>query len=87
VLAHPAVFNLVAERETIRSLPLRDASGGPFLASDDLVLGIDVVVFDGPATRWPQPDRKIFGQSLRVLGFEESFNVEGIQVFVRRSGR
>ena len=86
VLAHPAVFNLVAERETIRSLPLRDASGGPFLASDDLVLGIDVVVFDGPATRWPQPDRKIFGQSLQVLGFEESFNGEGIQVFVRRSG-
>ena len=85
VLAHPAIFNLVAERETIRSLPLRDTSGGPYLPSEDMVAGIDVVVFDGPATRWPVPDRKVFGEALRVLGFDETFTDEGIRVFVRHS--
>jgi len=80
VLAHPAVFNLMAERETIRLLD----DGTPFLPDPATVEGIDVVVFDGESSGWPHADVRAFGGAMAVLDFRERFERDGVRVYVRQ---
>ena len=80
VLAHSSVFNLVAERETVRLLP----SGDYYLPSFDLIAGIDAVIFDSNDLQWKQSDIETFGSALQTLGFREEFNRSGIEVYLKR---
>ncbi len=79
VLAHPSVFNLVAERETIKLLPDDDL----YLPSLSLVAGIDIVIFDSNDLEWEQNGIETFGRGLQTLGFKEEFDRAGIQVYSR----
>ena len=79
VLAHPSIFNLVAERETVKLLSDDDY----YLPSMDLVTGIDIVVFDSNDLQWEQNEIEIFGRGLQTLGFKEEFGRAGIQVYSR----
>ena len=80
VLAHPSMFNLVAERETIKLLPEDDH----YLPSFGLVAGIDIVLFDSNNLDWEQNDIEVFGNGLQTIGFKKEFDRAGIQVYSRR---
>jgi len=79
VLAHPSIFNLVAERETVKLLPAEEH----YLPSLGLVAGIDIVLFDSNGLEWKQNDIDTFGRGLQTLGFKVEFDRAGIQVYSR----
>ena len=80
VLAHSSIFNLVAERETVKLLP----DDGYYLPSLELVSGIDVILFDSGILNWKETEVRTFGHALQTLGFREEFNRSGITVFSKR---
>ena len=80
VLAHPSIFNLVAERETVKLLP----DGNYYLPSLELVSGIDVIIFDSGISNWKEDEVRTFTHAVQTLGFKEEFNRSGITVFSKR---
>ena len=80
VLAHPSIFNLVAERETVKLLPVENY----YLPSLELVSGIDVIIFDSGILNWKENEVSTFAHAVQTLGFSEEFNRSGITVFSKR---
>ena len=80
VVASPAIFPLLAERETAYVLRL----GEPTIPDAAMVSGVDVVVFDENELSWFQSEIGDFENGMTLLDFRRRYASEGIQVWVRR---
>jgi len=82
VLAAPALYPLLAERETAYVLHL----GEPTTPDATMVAGVDVLVFDGNDLNWARSQIRDFEDGMVELGFGRRYESEGIQVWIRRPG-
>ena len=82
VLAAPAVYPLLAERETAHLLHL----GVPTTPDATMVADVDVLVFAGNDLNWFRSEIRDFEDGMVELGFGRRYESEGIQVWIRRPG-
>ncbi|HNG25469.1 MAG TPA: hypothetical protein PLC03_16000, partial [Microthrixaceae bacterium] len=80
VRASPALLPLLAERDRLYDLEVGNHPHVRRAAADD----VDVVILDEAATLgWDDDDRRLFHDGMLALGFERTYNTEGIAVYVR----